>query len=451
MLTKVDTLTNSNERLNLTVSEELYFQDPTPLLTDHAKLFESNEGIPNTSNPPTYATNLHFAGTGKQPRNNILAALGSNFYTSTRVYRKAFKEKTGVNWDDRIKAHNERVRARNGDGDIPGSHSLRRGGNGDIKSKIRAAETEVPFEKRRFEYTPPLYGARGWLPDGKESMPEVLRQIRAKPNEQMDRTEQWMMGGGSGNDNSPDALPLSSRQSIRGTQLPAQVDLTEDDPADQLENSVTTGIGSDIDGGLAGAGFDVTNNTEAIAGGVFSNGTNADPFDMDTLLADTQVWPAQETMFDVGDLASQQQHEFVFGQDAAGLGVSSGNVDFGGMDVTGGYQDTKEAVPPTNDTDLQATLPADEMFGNDTSFPDQTQLAAMVGEDLLNFERLNDAMPNDIADQGPCETVAGALVVVPEAEQLEAVAGVGKRERSEDDTESMEPAAKRFESGEFTT
>jgi hypothetical protein len=446
MLTKVDTLTNSNERLNLTVSKELHIQDLATLLTDHAKLFESNEGVPNTNNPPTYATNLHFAGTGKQPRNNILAALDSNFYTAARMYRKAFKEKTGVNWDDRIKAHNERVRFRNRGSDTPGPHSTHRD-NGDIKSKARAAEDEVPFEKRKFEYTPPLYAARGWLPDGKESMPEVLRQIRAeKPNEQRDRTEQWMMSGENGD--GPDSLPLSPRRSMEESQSLAQVDLTEDDPADQLEKSVTTGNENDLHSDLVGASFYPSNSAEAIAGGVFSNETNADVFDMDGLLADTQGWPAQENIFDVGDLAGQQ-HQFVFSQDVAGLGVTSSKVDFGGC------PDTKDAVPATNDAGLQATIPApvDEEFSNNASFPDQTQLAAMVGEDLLNFERPNDALLEGIMDHEPYQTVVGGeLVVVPEAEQLEAAAGAGKRERSEDYTEDTEPAAKRFESGEgFTT
>jgi hypothetical protein len=444
MLTKVDTLTNSNERLNLTVSKELLIQDFAPLLTNHAKLFESNEGVPNTSNPPTYATNLHFAGTGKQPRNNILAALGSNFFTATRMFRKAFKEKTGVSWDDRIKAHNERVRNRNRDG-------TRRGENGDIKSKTRATEDEVPFEKRKFEYMPPIYGPRGWLPDGKESMPEVLRQIRAKPDDQRDRTEQWTMSGGNGN--GPDALPLSPRQSMEEAQFSAPLNLTEDDPADQLDNSVTTGNEHDLDGGLAGASFDPTYSAEAMAGDVFSNGTNmnADEFNIDSLLADTQGWPAQENVFDVGDLASQQQHQFVFGQDAAALGVSSGNVDFCGLYVAGGDPDAKKAASALDGTDLQATMPAGDVFSNNASFANQTQLAAMVGEDLLNFERPNNAMLDDVMEQGPCETAADGLVVVPEAEQLAAVASVGKRDRSENYIEDMEPAAKRFEGEEFTT
>jgi hypothetical protein len=100
---------------------------------------------------------------------------------------------------------------------------------------------------------------------------------------------------------------------------------------------------------------------------------------------------------------------------------------------------------------LQTTMPAGDLFSNNASFAKQTQLAAMVGEDLLNFERPNNAMLDDIMEQGPCETAADGLVVVPEAEQLEATASVGKRDRSENYMEDMEPAAKRFEGEEFPT
>lgn len=149
MLTKVDTLTNTNERINLTI-------------------FESND------KPHTYATNLHFAGTGKCPMNNILATIGSNLSTAMRFFRQAFQEKTGCNWDDRLKAHNERVLARKSD-------TPRRGENASIKSKTRAAEDAMPFEGRFFEYMPPSRSSRGLLPDGKDQVPEVVQQMRAGP------------------------------------------------------------------------------------------------------------------------------------------------------------------------------------------------------------------------------------------------------------------------------
>jgi hypothetical protein len=141
MLTKVDTLTNSNERINLTI-------------------FETN------ALPHKYATNLHFAGTAKCPMNNILTALECNLNTAMRLFRKAFHEKTGCNWDDRIKVYNERVSA--------------------LKGNTRAAEDAVPFRERFFEYMPPKNSSRGLLPDGRDEVPEVVRQMKA----QIDLTEE---------------------------------------------------------------------------------------------------------------------------------------------------------------------------------------------------------------------------------------------------------------------
>jgi hypothetical protein len=141
MLTKVDTLTNSNERINLTI-------------------FEMN------ALPHKYATNLHFAGTAKCPMNNILTALECNLNTAMRLFRKAFHEKTGCNWDDRIKAYNERVSA--------------------LKGNTRAIEDAVPFRERFFEYMPPKNSSRGLLPDGRDEVPEVVRQMKA----QIDLTEE---------------------------------------------------------------------------------------------------------------------------------------------------------------------------------------------------------------------------------------------------------------------
>ena len=64
MLTKVNTLTNSNERINLTI-------------------FESN------ASPRTYATNLHFAGTSVVPgkiRNGLNGFVRHFYPLSIRRY-----------------------------------------------------------------------------------------------------------------------------------------------------------------------------------------------------------------------------------------------------------------------------------------------------------------------------------------------------------------------------
>ena len=394
------------------------------------KLYESNNGVSNTDIPPTYATNLHFAGTGKQPRNNILAAFGSNRLTAIRMWRKAFKEQTGVSWDDRIKAHNERVRDRARDGDTPGLYSTRRGENGDIKSKTRAAEDTVPFEKRNFEYMPPLHAARGWLPEGSEQIPEVLRQDRAKQNKHRERTEQWtMMSGGNGYD--PDAPSSSPRQSIEDAR-PVQIDLTEDDPADELDAFATQGSGDDEDATPTGLG----------ATSFAATGANGGPFaEMDPrayadgLIAGTHDLFTQDNVFDEGDFAGQQQQQFNFDQDDFDFGVSVGSHQPGMEFTTGnegvsGYDlDNMGAVPAIGNGNSQTTMPAEEPFNFSASLPNQTQLANKFGQDLLDMDSAGGT----------------GHVVVPEAEQLEAAAGVEKRRREADETEEdMEPAAKRF-------
>ena len=238
MLTKVDTLTNTNERINLTI-------------------FESND------KPHTYATNLHFAGTGKCPMNNILATIGSNLSTAMRFFRQAFQEKTGCSWDDRLKVHNERVLDRKSD--MP-----RRGENASTKSKTRAAEEAVPFEGRFFNYMPPSRSSRGLLPDGTDEVPEIVQQMRA---------------------------------------VPTQIDLTDDEPAaivpesaDPLYTIESTGT-SDFNELFSEAGpVSEGNIISAVAG---SPG-------MSELLAGASEWAAQgDEQFDVLTLGTEE-HNFDF-------------------------------------------------------------------------------------------------------------------------------------------
>lgn len=408
------------------------------MLTVHIKLYESNDGVPKTANPPTYATNMHFAGTGKQPRNNILATHKSNFTTAVRMWCKAFKEKTGVDWDDRIKAHNERVRDRARDGDTPGLYSTRRGEDGDIKSKTRAAEDAVPFEKRKFEYMPPLHAARGWLPDGKEQVPEVLKQMRAKQDEHRARTEQWTMSDGNGNGYNPNGLSSSPRQSIEDAR-PVQIDLSEEDPADDPAAFATPGSGDDRDATLTGLGASSFAATGVNGGlsGEMDTGAYAESLLNGTGTPDLF---AQDSIFDAGDLAGQQQQQFNFDQDDFdfGFGVGIGSQQ-PGMESTTGNEgvsshdlDNSSAVPATGNANSQTNIPAAEPFNFSASLPNQTQLAARVGQGLL--------------DLGGMDSAGGSgHVVVPEAEQLEAAAGVEKRMREVDETdEDMERAAKRF-------
>jgi hypothetical protein len=220
MLTKVDTLTNSNERINLTI-------------------FESN-----TASPRTYATNLHFAGTGKCPMNNVLAAIGCNLNTAMRVFRQAFQEKTGCNWDDRLKAYNERIRARQEDLERYGAI---RGGS--LESRSRAAEDAVPFAHRPFEYMPPK-NAKGLLPDGTDEVPEAVRLLREQPDETervgdtmaAETIDLDMLLNGTGPDFDATSLPVEDHQFEFGP-LPFET-LPFETQADQTQLAV--GIGEDL-------------------------------------------------------------------------------------------------------------------------------------------------------------------------------------------------------------
>lgn len=402
------------------------------MLTGHIKLYESNTG-----EPPKFATNMHFAGTGKQPRNNILAVLGSNRLTAMRMWRKAFKEQTGVSWDDRIKAHNERVRDRARDGDTPGLYSTHRGENGDIKSKTRAAEDAVPLEKRKFEYMPPLHAARGWLPNGREQIPGVLKQNRAKSDAHSERTEQWMVMSG-GNGYGPDGPSSSPRQSIEDAR-PVQSDLTEVDPADELDSLSTPGSGNGFVDDVTGAKFGATNLTATGVNGRLYSEMDTGAY-ADSLLNGTHSLFTQGDVFDTTDLAGQQQRQFNFDQDDTSFdfGMQQPDVEVAGMESSAGNEGVSNddlanmnAAPATGSSNLKTTTPAGEAFKFSASLPDQTQLAANIGQELIGL---------DGKDSGE----ASALVVVLEAEQLEAAVGTEKRKRGEDEMEETEPAAKRF-------
>lgn len=355
-----------------------------------------------------------------------------------RFFYNTFQEKTKVHWDDRIKAHNERVKARNHDADTPGPGSTRFGENGSVKSKARAAEEKKPFEYRAFEYMPPTYGNKGWLPDGKETMPEHLKQIRrATSNGQRERTEQWMMSNENGM--SPEAISQSPHQSTEKTQHPTHIDLTEDEPAEHV--SVSSAASSDDDDGSDSNDNNADEELaktaeEAAAADDLLNGASTGAFDFESLIAGTTEWPTQDVAFDLGDATQQQQQDFVFDED---FKVNAGNEPLQtpatGLDTDQHIDDgldAKDTTPAADNADLQTSLADDETVGG--TLPGQTQLAAMVAEDLLNVE-----------------TTAGGLVMIPEEEQLEASASVEKRKRSPDDGEVMEPAAKRFEGEELAT
>lgn len=410
------------------------------------QIFESN------SKPHKYATNCHFAGTNKKPLNNIIEITGSSMTTATRTFRAVFREHTGVSWDDRIKAHNERVLARQDrEAESPGILSTRRGENGDIKSTTRADEDAIPFDERKFEYMPPLHSAKGWLPDGRDEVPEIVQRMRKVPNGRRNRTEQWKMSGGSGD--GPEDGGLAPRGSVE------QIDLTDDGPEDQQPESV---------------GGDDTFVGDAVDAGTDAEDPSAQAFGADNFLEGLNEWSTQDNTFDMGGLAGQQQPEFNFGQNhtdvSADQGIAEPN-DFsadiifgtnlnnsgdifgqeqedprpategvsGAESATGAIEEVQAAAvrqPEVSETGGLGGLP----FPYETQ-ANQTQLAAMVGEDLLNLVGQGDASVFAEPDgMGGLENDSAYQISTGGV-------GAGKRKRDEDDESGEDSAAKRVEAG----
>ncbi|KAK5714005.1 hypothetical protein LTR15_010911 [Elasticomyces elasticus] len=167
-LTKVDTRANRNERYVLTI-------------------YESN------SQPHTYATNLHYAGTGLTPTNTVIAALGCSIATALHAFKKIFFEKTKVLWDDRlnvmIEAHAKKERAKAG---IPEPGSVR--GRPVSESEVVPV---VDFARQPFVYHPPVYGTRGLMPEPKKlvTWPPTLAPVArmtAAEAEKQGHTANWV-------------------------------------------------------------------------------------------------------------------------------------------------------------------------------------------------------------------------------------------------------------------
>ncbi|KAK4546740.1 hypothetical protein LTR36_001472 [Oleoguttula mirabilis] len=207
LLTKVDTKHNRNERHALTL-----------------QIYESN------SEPNTYAFNLHFAGTGQLPSNNVLAAIGCGFETAFRAFKKCFREKTGINWDERIavavaraKQHQQQSTA-TGTGTGTGSPRGRPVSEASLeRGLLRATAEEVVLEfgQRPFVYHPPLYGPRGLLPEKqREVFPEIgppLREVGQEAQREDEEIELWMSGAnGLGPSPNTNAVGVAEMQAGEG-------------------------------------------------------------------------------------------------------------------------------------------------------------------------------------------------------------------------------------------
>lgn len=133
-------------------------------------------------------------------------AIGCNYPTAIRAFRKTFKEKTLINWDDRISMAAERSR-RDHLARVHRTRSLSDDGES-VKARplmwrerttmeaVMAKERE-DFGNRPFLYHPPLYGPRGVLPETeKEVFPKLGPSIATSKSGQMggQKIELWMSG-----------------------------------------------------------------------------------------------------------------------------------------------------------------------------------------------------------------------------------------------------------------
>lgn len=397
MLTKVDTVRNVNERITLTV-------------------FESN------AEPRTYATNLYFAGTARKPRNHVLAAIGTNLPTAFRLFRKAFRERTGVDWDHRIKAHNERVRSR----EASEASGREQGG----VSFVRRGEEEVDFDKRLFQYAPPQYGARGMLPrkdaqKTEKTRPQtvILDDEMEQPRESVDVTMSGALGGEAPSETGV-GQNGSTAESMGRSEMAADVEMGIDAAHEQTEGTAgqETAAHSQIGRGQACNHPDVIASIETATGGderkqAAENATNAselqDPFDpatfdfgnstdgnpdpnfnMEAFLKELNnpVEKAEDMQIDFTTQGTNTgptaQQSFSFGNDLAG---NNGQGDNANPAPGEGFDQQAYSFSglPTVSSDPAYQFPAmgtmSSFATNSFSQPGQTQMAEQVGAELLGF------------------------------------------------------------------
>ncbi|KJY01407.1 hypothetical protein TI39_contig292g00017 [Zymoseptoria brevis] len=221
-VTKVDLKQNTNERYVLTL-----------------QIYESN------NEPSTYAFNCQFAGTRILPQNDIIVAIGANFPTVFRAFKKVFLEKTKIEWDNRMSQTWDRARQA-------------------ADGKVARRPAEVRFEDAPFVYHPPLYGPKGDLPAGKQS--EVVN-LADTPGPDL------RMSGAIGG--SPTSSGSSSRGKSRKHPGPkvsdmelAAIEEPENDPLSYpFEGSSDSALDLDQSLGLEGADFEANQGGSDAMGG----------------------------------------------------------------------------------------------------------------------------------------------------------------------------------------
>lgn len=131
------------------------------------------------------------------PSNNVIAAIGCNFETGFRAFRKAFKEKTQVDWDDRISFAVKRAKR----------EKLARG---QLAGEAEVVGTEEEWAQKAFVYHPPLYGARGLLPEKvKETFPEIGSPLVPGGQGRVAEDIELWMSGANGAGPGPDTVDVT--------------------------------------------------------------------------------------------------------------------------------------------------------------------------------------------------------------------------------------------------
>ena len=387
MLTKIDTRNNKNERVAITVSQfpgEISSASAAEELKIRVQLYESN------AQPHTYSTNVNFRGTGRKPVNNIMVSIGSPFPPAFRTFKTVFREKSGVEWDNRIEHHF----ARNKDekrgvyaGQTTGSED-RGSRQGTAVDSQAAGETETEedkkkredeeFNKMSFEYHPPQYGPKGKLPKDK-AFPDLVNASN--------RTVDHWMSGGKGAGPGPNQT----------------VDLKEDDEVEDLtttavnENGTAAGNG-DFEALLPqDSATEDANATRSILDKditywVDNNIDNHYPFDHtaanieyinstnDQLESTEDQLPTVDT---INTNTFTQIEEMMKNVDkGAGQQVSFDNVD------------TNVAEPPIS-FNLPSTVPETDSFAQGTQDVSDTQMADRVQgefEEFINVPSTEDCV-----------------------------------------------------------
>lgn len=209
--------------------------------------------------------------------------------------------------------------------------------NEHYNSRTRLEEEAIPFEQRKFEYMPPMYSARGLLPDGRDEAPQSIR-----------RTFQ------------------GRRRLFRTSDSTAQ-------PAEEKQNHQV--------GLTADQTVEPTAEPDNVA---------AQQPDLNDFMAGLQDYASQDLNFDAGELTQEQQN-FDFGQDEARSELGAGDFEMPGYDASQWTASGDGGSVPAVAADAEILEPG-------TLGDGQTQLATRIGEDLLGKRKRDEVDAGDSSE-----------------------------------------------------